>query len=155
MGEKKKSDDRSHASNLLYALTQVSDTLYYYYSCKSMIRIAVSCRQLSRPCLLLLPSWRRRRGVHNTTGEWRKHQLDRLLLQQQQKFQPAQEVMIASDDDDDDDDLQPMWKDMERRVTRRKPVTIQQAGPNVGRRNVRPTDEEAWLQAGLYDNEKD
>jgi hypothetical protein len=114
-----------------------------------MIRIAVSCRQLSRPCLLL-PSWRRRRAVHNTTGEWRKHQLDRLLLQQQQKFQPAQEVMIASDDD-----LQPMWKDMERRVTRRKPVTIQQAGPNVGRRNVRPTDEEAWLQAGLYDNEKD
>jgi hypothetical protein len=53
--------------------------------------------------------------------------------------------------------LQPMWKDMERRVTRRKPVTIRQAGPKVGRRNVRPTDEEAWLQAGLYnnDNEKD
>jgi hypothetical protein len=111
-----------------------------------MIRIAVSCRQLSRPCLLL-PSWRRR-AVHNTT-EWRKHQLDRLLLQQQ-KFQPAQEVMIASDDD-----LQPMWKDMERRVTRRKPVTIQQAGPKVGRRNVRPTDEEAWLQAGLYDNDNE
>jgi hypothetical protein len=118
-----------------------------------MIRIAVSCRQLSRPCLLLLPSWRRRRAVHNTT-EWRKHQLDRLLLLQQQKFQPAQEVMIASDDDDDDD-LQPMWKDMERRVTRRKPVTIQQAGPKVGRRNVRPTDEEAWLQAGLYDNDNE
>lgn len=46
---------------------------------------------------------------------------------------------------------------MESRVTRRKPVTIEQAGGKTGRRNIRPTDEEAWLQAGLYseDDEKD
>jgi hypothetical protein len=42
---------------------------------------------------------------------------------------------------------------MESRVTRRKPQTIEQTGGKTGRRNIRPTDEEACLRAGLYSDE--
>uniref|UniRef100_A0A7R9W6L0 Uncharacterized protein n=1 Tax=Pseudictyota dubia TaxID=2749911 RepID=A0A7R9W6L0_9STRA len=52
-----------------------------------------------------------------------------------------------------DEDLQPMWKDMESRVTRRRPLTVEQRGGKVGRRNVRKSDEDMWLQAGLYDDD--
>ena len=50
-----------------------------------------------------------------------------------------------------DEELQPMWKDMESRVVRRRSLTIEQAGGRIGRSNIRPTDEESWLQAGMYD----
>mmetsp|Transcript_4968 Transcript_4968/g.6744 ORF Transcript_4968/g.6744 Transcript_4968/m.6744 type:complete len:146 (-) Transcript_4968:1291-1728(-) len=53
-----------------------------------------------------------------------------------------------------DEELQSHWKDMESRVTRRRrPLTVAEAaekGKPIGRRNVRQTDEEAWLEAGLY-----
>ena len=71
--------------------------------------------------------------------EWRKVQLNRL----RQNFHGP---IIESDDE-----LQPMWKDMESRVLRRKSVPIENAKGRVGRSNVRPTDEESWLVAGLYD----
>jgi len=52
------------------------------------------------------------------------------------------------------EELQSHWKDMESRVTkRRRPLTVAEAaekGKPIGRRNVRQTDEEAWLEAGLY-----
>ncbi len=57
-----------------------------------------------------------------------------------------------------DEDVQPMWKDMESRVTRRKTITVQEAkirGKSIGRRNIRKTDEEAWMDAGLYLDEKE
>lgn len=59
---------------------------------------------------------------------------------------------------DSDEDVQQMWKDMENRVTRRRSMTISQArmsGKNVGRNNLRKTDEEAWLEAGLYEKSED
>uniref|UniRef100_A0A7S2LLP5 Uncharacterized protein n=1 Tax=Leptocylindrus danicus TaxID=163516 RepID=A0A7S2LLP5_9STRA len=58
-----------------------------------------------------------------------------------------------------DEELQDMWRQMESRVTkRRRPMTVQEAalkGKAVGRRNVRPTDEEVWLDAGLYSKDED
>mmetsp|Transcript_20990 Transcript_20990/g.32025 ORF Transcript_20990/g.32025 Transcript_20990/m.32025 type:complete len:158 (-) Transcript_20990:326-799(-) len=57
-----------------------------------------------------------------------------------------------------DEELQDMWRQMESRVTkRRRPMTVQEAalkGKAVGRRNVRPTDEEVWLDAGLYSEDE-
>jgi hypothetical protein len=75
--------------------------------------------------------------------EWRKVQLDRLSKNFDQRKEPVIEK---------DDDLQPMWKDMESRVVRRRTLTIEQAGGRVGRTNIRPTDEESWLKAGMYDD---
>ena len=87
----------------------------------------------------------RLRATYATKGtEWRKHQLDKL----KNKFQPPREIT-------NDEDLQPMWKEMESRVTKRKTLTKEQAGGKIGRRNVRKTDEEAWLQAGLYHDSDD
>lgn len=52
------------------------------------------------------------------------------------------------------EDVQPMWKEMESRVTRRRSLTLQQRGGVSGRRNVRRSDEDVWLEAGVYDSEK-
>ena len=54
---------------------------------------------------------------------------------------------------DSDEEVQQMWKDMENRVTRRRSITVSEAkqiGKSIGRKNMRRTDEEAWLEAGLY-----
>lgn len=77
-----------------------------------------------------------------TAVEWRKVQLDRL----ENKFNDEQKPVVQNEED-----LQPMWKEMESRVTRRKPRTVAEMGGKTGRRNVRKTDEEMWLQEGLYD----
>lgn len=72
--------------------------------------------------------------------EWRKVQLDRV----RKNFEgPSIQ---------NDSDLQPMWKEMESRVLRRRSVKIENAGGRVGRSNIRPTDEDSWLRAGMYDH---
>ena len=48
------------------------------------------------------------------------------------------------------EDVQPMWKQMESRVTKRRPLTADQRGGLSGRRNVRKSDEDLWLEAGVY-----
>lgn len=56
-----------------------------------------------------------------------------------------------------DFEIQPMWKDMESRVVRRRSIAISEAlqkGKKLGRRNVGKTDEDAWLKAGLYEDKK-
>ena len=53
------------------------------------------------------------------------------------------------------DDVQPMWKEMESRVTKRRSLTLQQRGGVSGRRNVRKSDEDVWLEAGVYNNNSD
>lgn len=50
-----------------------------------------------------------------------------------------------------DDELQPMWKEMEGRVRGRKPRTAAQNNGKTGRRNIKKTDEDVWLEKGLYD----
>ncbi|KAL7507504.1 hypothetical protein ACHAXN_004689 [Cyclotella atomus] len=52
---------------------------------------------------------------------------------------------------DNYEDVQPMWKQMESRVTRRRSLTEDQRGGVSGRRNVRRSDEDVWLEAGVYD----
>lgn len=55
---------------------------------------------------------------------------------------------------DNYDDVQPMWKEMESRVTRRRSLTLEQRGGVSGRRNVRKSEEDYWQQAGVYDEKK-
>jgi polyribonucleotide nucleotidyltransferase len=78
----------------------------------------------------------------STKAEWRKQQLDKIT----KKFQEP--LSIRSDDE-----LQPTWRSMESRVTKRRTLTKEERGGKTGRTNVRPTDEEAWLRAGLYDDD--
>ena len=88
------------------------------------------------------------------TSKWRKGQLSKLS----DNFRDAEgSIMLKPVPEpikiNSDDEVQPMWKDMESRVTRRRSYTLEEAsagGKQVGRRNVRKTDEEAWLAAGLY-----
>ena len=85
------------------------------------------------------------------SSRWKKGQLTKI----EQKVAKA-EAKPQPLDIKTDDEVQQMWKDMESRVTRRKSFTMEEAmtkGRKVGRRNVRKTDEEAWLSAGLYDEE--
>jgi len=50
---------------------------------------------------------------------------------------------------DDDSSLQGYWREMETRVTRRRPRVD---GPS-GRTKPRKTEADMWLEAGLYDND--
>lgn len=111
----------------------------------SIIRVAsIPLRRLSFPTtrvpLFFLRPLSSAGNVDNT--EWRKTQLDDL----RRKFDEPLEI-------DSDQDLQPTWKDMESRVTRRRLRTLAEAGEQIGRTNIRATDEDAWLQAGMYDQD--
>jgi hypothetical protein len=55
---------------------------------------------------------------------------------------------------DNYEDVQPMWKGMESRVTKRAALTLEQRGGVSGRRNVRKSEEDMWLESGLYDTDK-
>lgn len=79
--------------------------------------------------------------------EWRQRQLEKL----KRKFDetsPSQTV-------EREDDLQQMWREMEGRVTRRRPRTVEEMGGKTGRTNIKSTEEEYWLQEGLYDDKED
>jgi hypothetical protein len=77
--------------------------------------------------------------------EWRKKQLQKL----EKKFRTSDPLTIESEED-----LQPMWKSMESRVKNRRPRTAEELGGRTGRTNIKRTDEELWLQEGLYDNRR-
>ena len=65
---------------------------------------------------------------------------------------------IEPENIDDYEDVQPMWKEMESRVTRRRSLAYAERGGVSGRRNVRKSDEDMWLEAGVYgddDTDKD
>ena len=76
-------------------------------------------------------------GSRYGSGEWRKRQLEKL----ESKFTEVT----------NDEDLQPMWREMESRVVKRKPRTLRDTGGRTGRINIRKTDEDIWLQEGLYE----
>jgi hypothetical protein len=78
------------------------------------------------------------------TVEWRKAQLDQL----EQKFSSVPSKSIQSDID-----LQPEWKSMESRVTKRRALTIDQLGGKTGRLNIKRTEEDFWSESGLYDSD--
>ena len=91
------------------------------------------------------------------SSEWRKGQLNKITDKfdtsaDSKKPKPEpKEVPITSEDDEE---VQPMWKDMESRVLRRRSIPVSDAGSKVGRRNIGKTDEEVWLDAGFYDKDK-
>lgn len=114
---------------------------------KIPISIDLVINMLLTPTSIVLSSSRRLTAVYChrrlLSTDWRKSQLDKL----EQKFAPTIES---------DDQVQPMWKDMESRVTKRRPMTVEERKGISGRRNVRKTDEDSWLEAGLYeDNENE
>ena len=82
-------------------------------------------------------------GASPVAKEWRKQQLDKI----EKKFKGNQ---LEARSIESEEDLQPMWKEMEGRVTRRKPRTLAQTGGKVGRMNIKKTDEDVWLEQGLY-----
>jgi hypothetical protein len=82
-------------------------------------------------------------GASSAGMEWRKKQLDKL----ENKFQESEPLTIETEED-----LQPMWKQMENRVKNRRPRTKEELGGRTGRKNIKRTDEEMWLQEGLYDH---
>jgi len=51
-----------------------------------------------------------------------------------------------------------MWKAMESRVTKRPPpMTLKEAkakNKGTGRKNIKKTEEEYWLEEGVYDENK-
>jgi hypothetical protein len=87
---------------------------------------------------------------------WRKNQLDRVqntfCPQLSEASSDSTPTAITTTNIQTDDDLQPMWKSMENRVKQRRPLTKQERGEAFGRTNVKDTDEDKWLQAGLYDD---
>lgn len=78
--------------------------------------------------------------------EWRKQQLDRL----ERKFSDPLPTPVI----DTEDDLQSAWKEMESRVTKRRSLTVEQRGGKTGRTNIRRTEEDVWLEHGLYDDDE-
>ena len=92
---------------------------------------------------------------------WRKYQLDSLSANLSKTIQSKNaegDGYITSSQSDivrinSDQELQQMWKEMESRVINRKMWTVEQSmskGRIVGRGSVKTTDEEIWLEAGLY-----
>ena len=84
---------------------------------------------------------------------WRRSQIDKL----EEKFATDDKDRDGTDDSvkiESDEELQPMWRDMESRVTKRRSLTAAQRKGKVGRRNIRKSDEDMWLESGLYDNGK-
>lgn len=90
----------------------------------------------------------------SSSTEWRKHQLDKL----EQKFATTNTQTTKKEAPgtimkiENEDELQPMWKQMESRVTKRRSKTLAETGGKSGRSNIKRTDEEMWLKEGLYDD---
>lgn len=108
-------------------------------------RRLMSWRTLSAP-----RTYAARRVAFSTTDtttpntEWRQRQLQKL----HDKFEAPAVV-------EQEEDLQQMWREMEGRVTRRRPRTVEEMGGKTGRTNIKSTDEEYWMREGLYDGGKE
>lgn len=88
----------------------------------------------------IISSLPRRRTL---TTSWRKEQLNQ-LLRKRKTVEPAQTIQ-------NEEDLQPMWQAMERRVKNRPPPSPKGNGKS-GRTNIKKTEEDVWLEQGLYDH---
>eukprot|EP00978_Attheya_sp_CCMP212_P024767 scaffold78453_cov52-Attheya_sp.AAC.1 len=96
------------------------------------------------------------------SAQWRKKQLDQITDKfsdkgdddDEQEEEEEREVELDSEGIPiikSDEDVQEMWRAMESRVTKRPSLTLAERGGKIGRRNIRKTEEDEWLQAGLYD----
>jgi hypothetical protein len=73
--------------------------------------------------------------------EWRKSSLDQL----ESRFAKEPTTIVCSEID-----LQPEWKAMESRVVKRRTFTLDEVKGKTGRENVRQTEEDIWMENGLY-----
>ncbi|KAL3775447.1 hypothetical protein HJC23_006533 [Cyclotella cryptica] len=89
------------------------------------------------------------------TTEWKRNQYRKITEKFQANIAKKSDHLKQSTVEplqiDNYEDVQPMWKEMESRVTRRRSLTLEQRGGMSGRRNVRRSDEDVWLEAGVYD----
>ena len=111
--------------------------------------ITSTAARLIRSRVRVLP--RATRSLTSSEENWRKQQLEKL----EQKFHESSEgekqatlrtLVIPAEED-----LQPMWRGLESRVKNRRSYTAAERAGKVGRANVRRTDEDVWLEEGLYD----
>jgi hypothetical protein len=85
----------------------------------------------------------------DASSRWKRDQLNKIT----DKFMEDSDLRKQPLQIKSDDEVQPMWREMESRVLRRKSVTMAEAltkGMKTGRRNIRNTDEDIWMDAGLY-----
>lgn len=92
-------------------------------------------------------------------ADWKRNQFDKITEKfgetrnKEKEPTPIRKIQHPSVTIENDEDLQPMWKDMESRVTKRRlPPRMSSNTKKIGRSNVRKSDEDAWLDAGLYGN---
>ena len=92
-------------------------------------------------------------SVPPPSKEWRKVQLEKLENRlaepplSSQAWSSPPHATIESDDE-----LQQTWRDLESRIRNRRPLTLQDRRGVSGRSNIRRTDEDVWLEVGLYDD---
>jgi iron uptake system EfeUOB component EfeO/EfeM len=106
-----------------------------------------ACRLDSRHCSrLFLSSDSSTTGASSSVSvEWRKSKLDQL----ERKF-TGDSIKAAIQSDVE---LQPEWKAMESRVTKRRTLTVEERQGKTGRTNIRRTEEDVWMENGLYSSD--
>ena len=113
-----------------------------------------NCLLFNRPRHLSSDTDSKSRNTKPNVSSWRRDELEGVA----QKFNDTKTGPQVDNKIRSDDELQQMWREMESRVTRRRrPMSLGEAsmkGKAIGRKNIRPTDEEVWLNAGLYSNAK-
>ncbi len=93
------------------------------------------------------------------TAQWKRNQYQKL----EDKFNTPNKQSSTDTQNleplniDNYEDVQPMWKEMESRVTRRRSLTLEQLkkrGGVSGRQNIRKSEEDYWEKAGVYDKDE-
>ncbi len=93
------------------------------------------------------------------TAQWKRNQYQKL----EDKFNTPNKLSSTDTQNleplniDNYEDVQPMWKEMESRVTRRRSLTLEQLkqrGGVSGRQNIRKSEEDYWEKAGVYDKDE-
>lgn len=112
-----------------------------------MIPVVASVSKVARSTIRPFALLRRSLGSE-TQNSWRRQQLDKL---EQKHVVKGDDSPPPSTNVSTDAELQQHWKSMEGRVTSRRLTPLSKAGEKVGRRNVRKTDEDVWLENGLYE----
>ena len=91
------------------------------------------------------------------TTQWKRNQYQKLEDKFNDKPSSTDTQHSEPLNIDNYEDVQPMWKEMESRVTRRRSLTLEQLkqrGGVSGRQNIRKSEEDYWEKAGVYDKDE-
>ncbi|GMI18792.1 hypothetical protein TrLO_g13325 [Triparma laevis f. longispina] len=104
--------------------------------------------------------------IRNPEDGWRKKQAEAIednkievgreepwIKKQQRKILEKFEGGGKEQESPSEFKVQDEWLAMERRTKNRRLVKLNEAGGKLGRRNVKKTDEDYWIQAGVYEDE--